>query len=377
MLYNKVQSKQIMADAVPTRIEPNAKFPIKIQQPGKYYLTQDLEYNGTGNAIEILSDNVEIDLNGHIIKGPHKSDNFSTCIYIRCNNVTISNGSITGFMYGVKCEKESLDHCIENLDIHHINFDTNYFRAIRIDNGSNINIHNNQINKTGQFTGYKDSFAMGIEVYKGIEINIHDNIIKNTVAIGTGESVAICISDTCLNCNIAKNHIENEIVDDYNRSFGIWAPRGSISAHDNYIKNFTYPISPISNSKYLQISLFDNTIDGRYCLNNNEQFYKNNTVMDNGTECHDCPSYFLPEAKAGNKNAAYKLAMTETDKPSLDEKLYWLSKAAEAGHEESVRLLNIINDNSKVSIIIEEIPIIEASDLVQPIETPPSTIGVL
>jgi parallel beta-helix repeat protein len=53
---------------IPDPTQPIA-FPIVIDQPGSYCLTQNLVYNGTDNGIEITADNVTLDLNGFTLDG--------------------------------------------------------------------------------------------------------------------------------------------------------------------------------------------------------------------------------------------------------------------------------------------------------------------
>lgn len=292
-------------------------------------------------------DNVQIDLAGHSINGPHKNNNFSSCIHSNCNNITISNGTISGFMYGINCATVAPYTYINNIEIYHITFDHNYFRGIRIDNGNDISIHDNKITHTGSFTGFPHSFAMGIEICKGSKVKIHNNIIKETIAVGIGESVGISISDTGCDCKIFGNHIENSQVDDYSRSFGIWAVKGRTSAeiYDNYFKNFTYALVgmnyKLNASADTETLLFlHNTVDGKYCMEAGQDFLSNNTVLDDSnSECHDCPSYFLAAAEAGNSNAAFRLALTMESAEERAEKYRWLSIASKDGHSEATRIL--------------------------------------
>jgi len=103
-------------------------FPYKITQPGRYQLSSDLVVsNPNTEAIQISVDNVNLDLAGFTISGPATCHASSCCPVGRCPLVAgihvlpytegvISNGSITGFIYGILAQ--SLGR-LQNLNVHH------------------------------------------------------------------------------------------------------------------------------------------------------------------------------------------------------------------------------------------------------------------
>jgi len=320
--------------------------PAQITASGKYIITKNLEFQGIGNAIEILVDNVYINLAGYQINGPHLDSSINNCFYSNFNNITIFNGTINGFMYGIKFEPPTPKNKLKHIEIANIEFNHNYFRSIRIDNGYNIKVYDNKINYTGKFKGYPHAFAIGIEIYKGVNVKIYNNTIKETVAIGIGESIGISSSDICLNCKISNNHIENTHVDDYSRSFGIWYRLGNLNIHANHIQNFTYPlVVPDITADFIDIKFKNNLIDGKFCLDSeamllfDNKFFINNEVINNNVACQDNSDFFLKKAQLGNSNAAFRFAHTIRTVEELNVKYCWLSKACHAGHEEAIRIM--------------------------------------
>jgi hypothetical protein len=90
--------------------------PYTISAPGTYVLTKDLIYTGTGTAISVLGNltaPVVLNLKGHTLTGSGKpgisTENFSVAVFVSGNgpgvsSITIENGTITNFGFGVWAE---------------------------------------------------------------------------------------------------------------------------------------------------------------------------------------------------------------------------------------------------------------------------------
>jgi nitrous oxidase accessory protein NosD len=76
--------------------------PYHISAPGIYVVGSNLSYSSSaGGAIVIANHNVILDLGGHYLFNPTAS-NSSIGVYVQnAENVTIQNGTIVGFNYGV------------------------------------------------------------------------------------------------------------------------------------------------------------------------------------------------------------------------------------------------------------------------------------
>ncbi len=92
------------AGAETTQCTAIANLPAAINMPGIYCLTSDFATNiANGPAIRIDASHVVLDLNGHVIDnlaaGP---DTTATGVFLsQRKNVTIKNGTLRGFYYGI------------------------------------------------------------------------------------------------------------------------------------------------------------------------------------------------------------------------------------------------------------------------------------
>lgn len=76
--------------------------PYTITAPGKYELQADLTYDGDIDAITVNAADVVIDLNGYTLR--HRPPKDVRGVMILAHNVTVQNGTISGFEYGVVME---------------------------------------------------------------------------------------------------------------------------------------------------------------------------------------------------------------------------------------------------------------------------------
>ncbi|MCL6583131.1 MAG: right-handed parallel beta-helix repeat-containing protein [bacterium] len=103
---------------------PSTTFPIVIDQPGHYILTDNINLNadaGTSsyllkaNAIEIRASDVTLDLNGHTISGPQSAGSGIGILVSQGENVEIINGTVRGFFSGIKLSGRN--HQIKNVRV--------------------------------------------------------------------------------------------------------------------------------------------------------------------------------------------------------------------------------------------------------------------
>jgi hypothetical protein len=131
------------ADQGRTEIGPTTTFPIVINTPGSYVLTADLHVTAVGiRGFQIEADDVTLDLGGHVIQGPGEGSAFGTGIYgHNRRNVTITNGTVTEFAYGVFLSgSSSLGNRFGDLSVSHCGVS-----GLHFDNGSvrDVVVHNN------------------------------------------------------------------------------------------------------------------------------------------------------------------------------------------------------------------------------------------
>jgi hypothetical protein len=84
---------------------PSTIFPIIIDQPGDYILTTNIVVSGPNvYGIQIISDDVILDLQGHSLIGPDGGEKYEGSAGIQASgntNITVKNGTVMGFFYGV------------------------------------------------------------------------------------------------------------------------------------------------------------------------------------------------------------------------------------------------------------------------------------
>ena len=164
--------------------------PAVITVQGVYCFTGDLATAITsGNAIEIQTNNVVLDLNsfklGGLAAGPG-----TTAVGIRANNrqnLTIKNGTIRGFLRGILLTDSgaSQGHVVED-----IRADQNTFQGIQVQGAGTI-VRNNQVVATGGTTLAASVFGI---VVVGTGPRVLNNDVIDTVAQGTGTAWGILLS---------------------------------------------------------------------------------------------------------------------------------------------------------------------------------------
>lgn len=155
--------------------------PAVITVQGIYCLKHNLVTSiTTGNAIEIQTNNVTIDLNGWKLGGSAAGAG-TDAIGIYANerkNITVRNGTIRGFYRGIYLDGSTgFGHIIEG-----IRADGNKFTSLRV-KGDNVIVRNNQIINTGDTDN--GGIAYGILVTDGRNVLITGNVISGVTETAT------------------------------------------------------------------------------------------------------------------------------------------------------------------------------------------------
>jgi hypothetical protein len=165
--------------------------PAIITVPGIYCLTRDLTTAiATGSAIDIQTNNVVIDLNGHRLGGG--AAGLGTGAFgIHANNprlnITVKNGTVRGFLGGIVLEGGT-GHLIED-----ILADGNTAYGIILVGARSV-IRRNRVISTGgtTFQTGPGTGTAGIAVFDGADVRVVDNDIAfvtrgaTAVAVGIG-----------------------------------------------------------------------------------------------------------------------------------------------------------------------------------------------
>ena len=164
-----------------------------IDSSGVYCLTNDFEYTGTGKAIEITANDVVLDLNGHTISGPAvaTTPDFGTSangiVAVERKNVTVKNGTIKGFYYGVVL---SLYRGTSGYLVEGITADSNTNHGIFV-RGEGAVVRNNRVFNTGGSTVV--SYARGIELYYADGARVLNNDVSDTESVANGNVRGIIV----------------------------------------------------------------------------------------------------------------------------------------------------------------------------------------
>lgn len=97
-----------------------ADVPYSITQPGVYCMETDLAYApSSGSAITISADSVTLDLRGHRLWTPPGPNNSSIGVEAVAGSyrVTVRNGAVDGFKYGVMLRGPSVGAVVEHLRV--------------------------------------------------------------------------------------------------------------------------------------------------------------------------------------------------------------------------------------------------------------------
>jgi hypothetical protein len=134
---------------------PITSLPLTIISPGYYYLVSDTYYNPTSLtnrvAITVSSPGVTIDLRGHSITGPLQAlitvpQYFNlnpVAIAIQSSNVTVKNGTISGFFFQVGlAPKTEVPTYLSHITITAVRFSEGGEQSLNFENVNNSIVSN-------------------------------------------------------------------------------------------------------------------------------------------------------------------------------------------------------------------------------------------
>jgi hypothetical protein len=207
-----------------------------IVSSGSYCLAADLYAAG----VDIQSDDVVVDLHGFCIVGPGDAANTATAIHIAPGRkrVTVRDGCISGFMYGIRSEPGSSQVTIANLK-----FKKSTFRAALLE-GDDIVFTTNIVDEVGGTTVFEDASPMGIDI-RGDNCQISLNQVLEVYPTGSGDSVGIAARDAGKNghCVISDNVVRNATYPTWGRIYGFSVQSSASTVERNITIRQTYGFS--------------------------------------------------------------------------------------------------------------------------------------
>lgn len=214
---------------------------LTINAPGIYPIMSDYTAaSPTDDAVRILPavHHVTILLYSRLV-GAAGPASLNSGIFFEGNaavNVIGMGGSIRGFQYGVRGEKANIAR------VRDVFVQDAYFRGICI-SGQEPVISDNDVWNVGGCTAYPNAYCMGIET-QGLggsagRAKILRNTVQDVYGVGTGEGVAISLSDKGDLATIQGNTLQNAVLRP--RTFGLWVGGDSDpSATHNHFEGFQY-----------------------------------------------------------------------------------------------------------------------------------------
>jgi parallel beta-helix repeat protein len=197
---------------------PINSVPYTITSPGAYLLTKNLSYGPTsGAAITINSPNVILDFGGHFLASTFTQSNNIGVLVSDVRNVTIENGTATGFHYGIflyngtQVPAKNAGHVVEKMRL------TNSYIGVWLNLGSGCLIQNNYIDAfglTGTNAGVFVDGGVGNQVIRNQVLNSFygilatgSNYLESNLMYGCEYGLSMAFStkyrlNTTIDCHI-------------------------------------------------------------------------------------------------------------------------------------------------------------------------------
>lgn len=228
-----------------------------ISKPGCYTTSNN-------DPVVINADDVILDMKGQTLTQLKDPASHNKGIFISSGrtNVTIKNGTIRGFFYGIHFEDQTYSGTciIENMFIQDCTF-----RGIVATGHLNI-IRNNIITNINGTTVFPDAFAMGIEC-TGTS-RIEKNYVSEIYGTGTGEAVHISSTDNGICTLIQDNTLFNKILKEH--TYCIWVGGTSDAiTRNNLIMSSVNGISYSSPTSGMVSGNMFHNVTNEYLLNGN------------------------------------------------------------------------------------------------------------
>lgn len=320
--------------------------PVRISHPGSYCLASDLKVlNPASIGINIAADNVTLDFQNHALIFSAGESRASGVESNGHSNITVKNGIIRKFMFGVRIQdvdlnklKNNSPNAMHDIQVSNMLLENNTFRGVSIQ-AINSSVTNSKVYSTGGTTVFQNSYAMGIEM-AGNYCNVSNNVIDGVYPVGTGEGVGLSVSTYGDGCKVFGNKISLKTKPPLARSFGIWfGPVEKIIAivSGNSISDASYS----GNFEMDKIEEYDNFIANISC---SPWYGKERAYYIDRKPCpEEDTEFIISQAINGNRDYMYRLGMQYCINMWVDRDLnkarYYFNLAAKLGHQEAARQL--------------------------------------
>jgi hypothetical protein len=246
-------SAAFAAPAAPPSAAPACReiaAPAVIREPGCIRVTSDIVATDPGqSALAVYADDVSIDLGGHTLEGSGAESTSAGVHALGADRFSIRNGTIRGFLYGVRVEPLA-DDSIDRATVEGLVVESGTARGIFV-NAAKATIENNVVRDLSGYAAWPGSFTIGIEVTSS-SCRIAGNILAEIYPQGPGEAVGISLTDPPRRCAVSNNVIANAHVPESGRGIALWVStvprrtrRDAVRIAGNVVHGYAYgPMIP-------------------------------------------------------------------------------------------------------------------------------------
>jgi hypothetical protein len=305
-----------------------------IATPGRYALDEDRT-----TPLRILAHDVTVDLRGKQIVGSGDPSAKDSGVYIEHGrkHVSVRNGRISGFMYGVLADAGAGRSSSAHVSLEGLALVGNSFRGALL-HATNASVEHCTVGTTGGTTFFDDAYVMGLEL-RGDHSRVCRNTVYEFYGQGSGESVGICLSDEGMDHGLVEgNTIVNARLPAEGRSFGVWA-RNRAMIRGNTMVNLTYAMAPPDYRS--PENTIDNIVIGEQCTSGFFSAARNGSrtvfVPMQQEECTDCLDRALARMDPRDANSIVRVASLWQASGDKGKALEYYRQAADLGSAEAIR----------------------------------------
>lgn len=316
------------------RVVPLPSSQSVIAESGSYALDADRSV-----PLVIRADDVSVDLCGRRIAGGGDPAATDAGVYIEHGrrNISLRNGSLTGFMYGVLADAGSGDPGSTGISLHGLVLVGHSFRGVLL-HATHAVVDGCTVVNTGGTLVHDEAYAMGIEVH-GNHCRVCRNTVSGFYGRGSGESVGISLSDEGMDdCLVEGNTVINGWLPAGSRSFGVWA-RNRALIRGNTLVNLTYAMAPPEHRSHA--NTVDNLVIGEQCtsgfFSSAKRGLRTTFITLPQEDCADCLEKALARLDRNDVTSFVRVASLLEAGGDDEQALEYYRQAAELGSAEASR----------------------------------------
>nr|CAD6596093.1 hypothetical protein RTCK_00209 [Rhizobium sp. TCK] len=168
-----------------------------IDEPGCFELQEDVVFDGDDDYFLVIrSSDVRIDLKGNMVTGPGQSSTQSGIYIDGGDNIDISNGSLGGFMFGIRGETSAAGETLEGVKLRKLNITNASLVGVKLI-ADDVSIENIHVETPQGAENRKYDYVLDIDVealscsYRGSQQNSSSDHDRNEPLVRLPENCRI------------------------------------------------------------------------------------------------------------------------------------------------------------------------------------------